>query len=129
MVAFGVGNGNPLQGSCPENTMDGGAWLVTVHEVTKSWTQLSTRAHSSFTVLCSFLLYNKVSQPHTHIPSFLVSSSFRSPGALSRASLASQQVLIGGLSYTSYQSKDHLQIHKCFLQSRADTQYDIIPNV
>ena len=45
MVAFGVGKGNPLQGSCPENTMDGGAWLVTVPEVAKSWTQLSTDKH------------------------------------------------------------------------------------
>ena len=38
----GVGNGNPLQYSCLENSMDGGAWQATVHEVTKSRTQLST---------------------------------------------------------------------------------------
>ena len=37
----GEGNGNPLQYSCLENPMDGGAWLATVHGVTKSWTQLS----------------------------------------------------------------------------------------
>ena len=37
----GEGNGNPLQYSCLENPMDGGAWWATVHEVTKSWTQLS----------------------------------------------------------------------------------------
>ena len=36
-----VGNGNPLQCSCLENSMDGGAWQATVHGVTKSWTQLS----------------------------------------------------------------------------------------
>ena len=36
-----VGNGNPLQDSCLENFMDGGAWWVTVHGVTKSRTQLS----------------------------------------------------------------------------------------
>ena len=34
------GNGNPLQYSCLENPMDRGAWLATVHRVTKSWTQL-----------------------------------------------------------------------------------------
>ena len=34
----GEGNGNPLQYSCPENPMDGGAWQATVHGVTKSWT-------------------------------------------------------------------------------------------
>ena len=35
------GNGNPLQYSCLENPMDGGAWWATVHRVTKSWTLLS----------------------------------------------------------------------------------------
>ena len=34
----GEGNGNPLQCSCLENPMDGGAWSATVHEVTRSWT-------------------------------------------------------------------------------------------
>ena len=37
----GEGNGNPLQYSCMENPMDGGAWGATVHGVAKSWTQLS----------------------------------------------------------------------------------------
>ena len=36
----GEGNGNLLQYSCLENTMDRGAWQATVHGVTKSWTQL-----------------------------------------------------------------------------------------
>ena len=31
------GNGNSLQYSCLENSMDRGLWLATVHEVTKSW--------------------------------------------------------------------------------------------
>ena len=35
------GNGNPLQYSCLENPMDGGAWWATVHGVAKSRTQLS----------------------------------------------------------------------------------------
>ena len=30
---FGEGNGNPLQYSCLENPMDGGAWKATVHGV------------------------------------------------------------------------------------------------
>ena len=33
-------NGNPLQGSCLENSMDKGAWQATVHRVTKSQTRL-----------------------------------------------------------------------------------------
>ena len=37
----GEGNGNPLQYSCLENPMDGGAWWATAHGVTKSRTQLS----------------------------------------------------------------------------------------
>ena len=35
------GNGNPLQYSCLENSMDRGAWWAIVHGVTKSRTQLS----------------------------------------------------------------------------------------
>ena len=33
----GVGNGNPLQYSYLENSIDRGAWQATVHGVTKSW--------------------------------------------------------------------------------------------
>ena len=38
----GVGNGNPLQYSCLENSMDRGTWWATVHEVRKNWTQQSS---------------------------------------------------------------------------------------
>ena len=37
----GKGNSNPLQYSCLENLMDGGAWWAAVHGVAKSQTQLS----------------------------------------------------------------------------------------
>ena len=37
----GEGNGNPLQYSCLQNPMDGGARWATVHGVTKSQTRLS----------------------------------------------------------------------------------------
>ena len=37
----GEGNGSPLQYSCLENSIDGGAWLATVHGVAKNWTRLS----------------------------------------------------------------------------------------
>ena len=37
----GEGNGNPLQCSCLENPMDGGAWWATVHGVAKCRTRLS----------------------------------------------------------------------------------------
>ena len=38
---LGEGNGNPLQYSCLENSMDRGACRATIHGVTKYWTQLS----------------------------------------------------------------------------------------
>ena len=58
----GEGNGNPLQYSCLENPMDGGAWWATVHRVAKSWTWLSniTSLHIDndlFSHLLSSLLF------------------------------------------------------------------------
>ena len=38
---MGEGNGTPLQYSCLENPMDGGAWWAAVHGVAKSQTRLS----------------------------------------------------------------------------------------
>jgi len=52
----GGGNGNPLQYSCLENSMDGGAWWATVHGVAKSWTWLSDFTH--FT--------HRLKHTHTH---------------------------------------------------------------
>ena len=52
--ATGVGNGNPIQYSYLENSMDWEAWQNTVHGVTKSQTQLSTHTWpSSFTSVCT----------------------------------------------------------------------------
>ena len=45
----GEGNGNPLQYSCLENPIDGGAWWATVHGIAKSQTRLSD---STFTLIC-----------------------------------------------------------------------------
>ena len=41
----GGGHGSPLQYSCLENPMDGGAWWATVPGVSKCQTHLSTLAH------------------------------------------------------------------------------------
>ena len=41
MLNLGEGNGTPLQYSCLENPMDGGACWAAVHGVTKSQTRLS----------------------------------------------------------------------------------------
>ena len=40
-IITGEGNGTPLQYSCLENSMDGGAWKAAVHGVAEGWTQLS----------------------------------------------------------------------------------------
>ena len=40
-VYIGEGNGTPLQYSCLENPMGGGAWWAAVHGVEKSQTQLN----------------------------------------------------------------------------------------
>ena len=38
---YGEGNGTPLQYSCLENPMDGGAWKAAVHGVAEGRTRLS----------------------------------------------------------------------------------------
>ena len=41
VYVYGEGGGTPLQYSCLENPMDGGAWWAAVHGVTKSRSRLS----------------------------------------------------------------------------------------
>ena len=40
-MTLGEGNGTPLQYSCLENPMDGGAWKAAVHGVAEGRTRLS----------------------------------------------------------------------------------------
>ena len=54
----GGGHGNPLQYSCLENPMEGGAWQATAHGVTKSQTRLSTDRHvhtNTCTCVCVYI--------------------------------------------------------------------------
>ena len=48
--SLGVGNSNPLQYSCLENSMDRGAWQATVHRVTKSQTRLKQLSTATLSV-------------------------------------------------------------------------------
>ena len=55
---IGQGNGTPLQYSCLENPMDGGAWQAAVHGVAKSETRLS-----DFTFIFPFMHWRRKWQP------------------------------------------------------------------
>ena len=48
---IGEGNGTPLQNSCLENPMDGGAWWAAVCGVTQSQTQLHFHFHFSLSCI------------------------------------------------------------------------------
>ena len=57
----GEGNGNPLQYSCLENPMGGGAWWAAVHGVAKSQTRLSDFTFFHFSLSC-------IGEMHERIP-------------------------------------------------------------
>ena len=57
-ITSGEGNGIPLQYSCLENPMDGGAWGAAVHGVAKSRTLLS-----DFTFTFTFMHWRRKWQP------------------------------------------------------------------
>ena len=56
------GNGTPLQYSCLENPMDGGAWWAAVHGVAKSGTRLS-----NFTFTFHFHALEKEMATHSSV--------------------------------------------------------------
>ena len=58
----GEGNGTPLQYSCLENSMDGGAWWAAVHGVAKSRTRLS-----DFTFTSHFHALEKEMATHSSV--------------------------------------------------------------
>ena len=67
---YGEGNGTPLQYSCLENPMDGGALKAAVHGVAKSWTRLS-----DFTFTFHFHALEKALATHSSV------LAWRIPGA------------------------------------------------
>ena len=59
MIVSGEVNGTPLQYSCLENHMDGGAWWAAVYGVAQSRTRLKQLSSSSSMVfICQ--LYNEL---------------------------------------------------------------------
>ena len=66
---YGEGNGTPLQYSCLENPMDGGAWKAEVHGVTEGQTRLS-----DFTFTFHFHALEKEMATHSSV------LAWRTPG-------------------------------------------------
>ena len=58
----GEGNGIPLQYSCPENPVDGGAWEAAVHGVAEGRTRLS-----DFTFIFHFHALEKEMATHSSV--------------------------------------------------------------
>ena len=73
----GEGNGTPLQYSCLDNPMDGGAWWAAVHGVTKSRTR-----QSDFTFTCNFHALEKEMATHSRVPAWRIPGTGE-PGGLS----------------------------------------------
>ena len=76
MPSSGEGNGTPLQYSCLENPVDGGAWWAAVHGVAKSWTQLS-----DFTFNFHFHALEKEMATHSSVPAWRIPGTGE-PGGL-----------------------------------------------
>ena len=70
------GNGNPLQYSCLENPMDGGAWWAAVHGVAKSQTRLR-----DFTFTFHFPALEKEMATHSSILAWRIPGT-EEPGRL-----------------------------------------------
>ena len=75
-MGFGEGNGNPLQYSCLENPMDGGARKVAVHGVVKSRTRLS-----DFTLTFHFHILEKEMATHSSVLAWRI-PEMAEPGGL-----------------------------------------------
>ena len=77
----GEGNGTPLQYSCLENPMDGGAWWAAVHGFTMSQIQLS-----DFTFTFHFHALEKEMATHSSVLAWRIPGTGESGGPLSMGS-------------------------------------------
>ena len=78
---YGEGNGTPLQYSCLENPMDGGAWKAAVHGLAKSWTRLS-----DFTFPFHFPALEKEMATHSSVLAWRIPGTEEPGGLLSMGS-------------------------------------------
>ena len=75
-ISLGEGNGTPLQYSCLENPMDGGAWKAAVHGVDEGWTRLS-----DFTFTFHFQALEKEMANHSSVLAWKIPGT-EEPGRL-----------------------------------------------
>ena len=80
-ISIGEGNGTPLQDSCLENPMDGGAWWAAVHGVAKSQMQLS-----DFTFTFHFHALEKEMATHSSVLAWRIPGTGEPGGLLSMGS-------------------------------------------
>ena len=88
-------NCTPLQYSCLENPMDGGAWEAAVHEVTKSQTRLS-----NFTLTFHFHALEKEMATHSSVLAWRVPGTGE-PGGLLYPGVAQSRTQLKRLSSSS----------------------------
>ena len=81
MLTIGEGNGTPLQFSCLENPMDGGAWKAAVHGVAEGRTWLS-----DFTSTFHFHALEKEMATHSSVLAWRISGMGKPGGLLSMGS-------------------------------------------
>ena len=80
-LSSGEGKGTPLQYSCLENPMDGGAWWAAVHRVAKSQTRLS-----DFTFTFHFHVLEKEMATHSSVLAWRIPGIGEPGGLLSTGS-------------------------------------------
>ena len=82
--SFGEGNDTPLQYSCLENPMDGGAWWAAVHGVARNRTRLS-----GFTFTFHFHALEKEMETHSSVLAWRIPGTGE-PGRLPSLGLQSR---------------------------------------
>ena len=80
-IFWGEGNGTPLQYSCLENPMHGGAWWAAVHGVAEGWIWLS-----DFTLTFHFHALEKEMAAHSSVLAWRIPGTGEPGGLLSMGS-------------------------------------------
>ena len=105
---MGEGNGDPLQYSCLENPMGGGAWWATVHGVAKSRTRLS-----NFTFTFHFHALEKEMATHSSVLAWRIPGMGEPGGLLSMGSHRVRHDWSDLAAATLCHKHTHTCVHAC----------------